>query len=100
MKRDDLSPSTRAIHTNEEGPRTNRPVAPPIYLSATFESTDIDEQVAGTDVAVPVLGALGRPSLVRDDVAVEREGQRSGLGSDDLRRIPVRHHREGRGAAE
>ncbi len=46
MKRDDLSPSTRAIHTNEEGPRTNRPVAPPIYLSATFESQDIDEQIA------------------------------------------------------
>ena len=46
MKRDDLSPSTRAIHTNEDGPRTNRPVAPPIYLSATFESQDIDEQIA------------------------------------------------------
>ncbi len=46
MKRENLSPSTRAIHTNEEGPRRNQPVAPPIYLSATFESKDIDEQVA------------------------------------------------------
>ena len=45
MKREQLSPSTRAIHTNEDGPRKNQPVAPPIYLSATFESKDIDAQV-------------------------------------------------------
>ncbi len=45
MKRDELSPSTRAIHGSSEGPRVNRPVAPPIHLSATFESKDVDEQV-------------------------------------------------------
>lgn len=46
MKREDLSLSTRAIHSGASGPRKNRPVTPPIHLSATFESKDIDEQVA------------------------------------------------------
>ena len=45
MKRNELSLSTRAIHGRSEGPRVNRPVVPPIHLSATFESKDIEEQV-------------------------------------------------------
>ena len=45
MKRNNLSSATRAIHGRSDGPRKNRPVTPPIYLSATFESKDVDEQV-------------------------------------------------------
>ena len=45
MKRDDWSLSTRAIHSGSEEPRKNQPVATPIFLSATFESKDVDEQV-------------------------------------------------------
>jgi len=46
MKREDLTLSTRAIHSGASGPRTNRPVSPPIHLSATFEAKDVDQQVA------------------------------------------------------
>jgi cystathionine beta-lyase/cystathionine gamma-synthase len=45
MKREDLSPLTRAVHGRGRFARTNQPVVPGIELSATFESTDIDEQV-------------------------------------------------------
>ncbi|MGH9321540.1 MAG: trans-sulfuration enzyme family protein [Vicinamibacteria bacterium] len=46
MKREDMSPFTRAVHGSEGSERVNRPVVAPIQLSATFESKDIDEQVA------------------------------------------------------
>jgi cystathionine beta-lyase/cystathionine gamma-synthase len=45
MKREDLSPLTRAVHGRGHFARSNQPVVPGIELSATFESTDIDEQV-------------------------------------------------------
>ena len=47
MKRDTLSPSTRAIHGEHggEASRKNQGVAPPIHLSATFEAKDVDEQI-------------------------------------------------------
>lgn len=45
MKRDQLQPSTRAIHSEIGGKRTNRPVTTPIYLSSTFESEDYDQQI-------------------------------------------------------
>jgi cystathionine beta-lyase/cystathionine gamma-synthase len=45
MKREDLSPFTRAVHGRGHFKRSNQPVVPAIVLSATFESTDIDEQV-------------------------------------------------------
>jgi cystathionine gamma-synthase len=45
MKKEDLQMSTRAIHTDIGEKRTNRPVATPIHLSATYESTDYDEQI-------------------------------------------------------
>lgn len=44
MKEDALSISTRAVHV-DIGERRNRPVATPIYLSATFEAADYDQQV-------------------------------------------------------
>ena len=45
MKSDDLHLSTRAIHSERGEKRTNRPVAPPIDLSATFESENYDQQI-------------------------------------------------------
>ncbi len=45
MKRE-TTPSTRAIHGGPPGERRNQPVVPPVHLSSTFESKDIDEQVA------------------------------------------------------
>jgi cystathionine beta-lyase/cystathionine gamma-synthase len=45
MKRDSLNLSTKAIHSELGEKRTNRPIAPPIYLSATFESEDYDQQI-------------------------------------------------------
>jgi cystathionine beta-lyase/cystathionine gamma-synthase len=44
MKRETTS-STRAIHGGPPGERRNQPVVPPVHLSSTFESRDIDEQV-------------------------------------------------------
>ncbi|MGH9392389.1 MAG: trans-sulfuration enzyme family protein [Vicinamibacteria bacterium] len=44
MKRE-TTPATRAIHGGGPTPRMNQPVVPPIHLSSTFESKDIDEQV-------------------------------------------------------
>jgi len=44
MKRE-TTPATRAIHGGGPAPRVNQPVVPPIHLSSTFESKDIDEQV-------------------------------------------------------
>jgi cystathionine beta-lyase/cystathionine gamma-synthase len=46
MKREHLSPLTRAVHGRLAGARVNQPVVPGIELSSTFESKDIDEQVA------------------------------------------------------
>jgi cystathionine beta-lyase/cystathionine gamma-synthase len=46
MKREHLSPLTRAVHGRATGARVNQPVVPGIELSATFESMDVDEQVA------------------------------------------------------
>jgi cystathionine gamma-synthase len=45
MKKDGLHMSTRAIHTDISEKRTNRPVATPIHLAATFESEDYNQQI-------------------------------------------------------
>ena len=75
MKRDDLSPSTRAIHTSQ-GPRKNQPVATPIHLSVTFESKDIDEQVAlEENKADTFYTRYGNPTLtVAERTIAELEG--------------------------
>ncbi len=44
MKRE-TTPATRAVHGGAKGERRNQPVVPPVHLSSTFESKDIDEQV-------------------------------------------------------
>jgi cystathionine gamma-synthase len=46
MKKEEHQMATRAIHSDIGQKRTNRPVATPIHLSATFESTDYDQQIA------------------------------------------------------
>jgi len=78
MKRYDLSPSTRAIHTSE-GPRKNEPVAPPIHLSATFESKDVDEQVALEEAKADTFYTrYGNPTLsLAERVIAELEGAES-----------------------
>lgn len=45
MSQDSRDLSTRAIHGPDPQSRKNRPVAPPIYLSATFESANVAEQI-------------------------------------------------------
>lgn len=76
MKREDLSLSTRAIHSGGHGPRSNRPVATPIHLSATFESKDVDEQVAIEEAKGDTFYTrYGNPTLtVAEGVVAELEG--------------------------
>jgi len=76
MKREDMSSSTRAIHSGATGPRTNRPVAPPIYLSATFESKDVDEQVAIEEAKADTFYTrYGNPTLtIAEQTVAELEG--------------------------
>jgi len=79
MKRDDLSLSTRAIHSGASGPRTNRPVVPPIHLSATFESKDVDEQVAIEEAKGDMFYTrYGNPTLsIAERTVAELEGTES-----------------------
>ena len=64
MKRDEPHLSTRAIHSEIGKKRTNRPVATPIYLSATFESEDYDEQIALEEAKADTFYArYGNPTL-------------------------------------
>ena len=76
MKREDLSLSTRAIHSGTSGPRKNRPVAPPIHLSATFESKDVDEQVAIEEAKGDMFYTrYGNPTLtIAERTVAELEG--------------------------
>lgn len=76
MKREDLSPTTRAIHARKEGPRSNAPVAPPIYLSATFESKDVDEQIALEEAKADTFYTrYGNPTLtLAERILAELEG--------------------------
>jgi cystathionine beta-lyase/cystathionine gamma-synthase len=79
MKRDAWSLSTRAIHSGAEGPRRNQPVATPIYLSATFESKDVDEQVATEEAKADTFYTrYGNPTLtVAERTVAELEGTES-----------------------
>lgn len=79
MKRDTLSSSTRAIHSGAEGPRKNQPVATPIYLSATFESKDVDEQIALEEAKADTFYTrYGNPTLsVAERTVAELEGTSS-----------------------
>lgn len=76
MKRDDWSLSTRAIHSGSEGPRKNQPVAIPIFLSATFESKDVDEQVLLEESKADTFYTrYGNPTLsVAESTIAELEG--------------------------
>jgi cystathionine beta-lyase/cystathionine gamma-synthase len=76
MKRDDLSASTRAIHGGSEGPRVNRPVAPPIHLSATFESKNVDEQVELEEKKADTFYTrYGNPTLtIAENMVADLEG--------------------------
>lgn len=76
LKREDLGAETRAIHSREEGPRRNQPVAPPIHLSATFESEDVDQQAAlEEEKADTFYTRYGNPTLsLAERVVAELEG--------------------------
>ncbi len=79
MKRDAMSLSTRAIHSGAPGPRRNQPVATPIYLSATFESKDVDEQIATEEAKADTFYMrYGNPTLtVAERAVAELEGAES-----------------------
>jgi cystathionine beta-lyase/cystathionine gamma-synthase len=76
MKRQDLSPLTRSVHGRGEFDRTNQPVVPPIHLSATFEATDVDEQVALEEAKADTFYTrYGNPTLsLAERVAADLEG--------------------------
>ncbi len=76
MKRDQYHLSTRAIHSEIGKKRTNRPVATPIYLSATFESEDYDEQIALEEAKADTFySRYGNPTLsVAERTLAELEG--------------------------
>lgn len=76
MKREDLSPLTRAVHGRGEFERTNQPVVPPIHLSSTFEATDVDEQVALEESKADTFYTrYGNPTLsLAERVAADLEG--------------------------
>ena len=46
MKKSELDLSTRAVHSELHAEKANRPVTSPIYLSATFEAANVDQQIA------------------------------------------------------
>jgi len=80
MKRDELHLSTRAVHSELDEKRVNRPVASPIYLSATFEAADVEEQIRLEAEGDTFYTRYGNPTLT----AVERtlaalEGTESAL---------------------
>ena len=74
--RERLKPATRAIHSGSAGPRRNRPVAPPLHLSATFEAKDVDEQAAlEEDKADTFYTRYGNPTLtIAEETIAELEG--------------------------
>lgn len=76
MRRDAMSPSTRAIHSRSEGARKNQPVTTPIYLSATFESKDVDEQISIEQAKADTFySRYGNPTLsVAEETIAELEG--------------------------
>ena len=76
MKREEHRLSTRAIHTDIGSKRTNRPVATPIHLSATFESEDYDQQIAlEEDKADTFYARYGNPTVsVAERTLADLEG--------------------------
>ncbi len=78
MKRE-TTPSTRAIHGGPPGERRNQPVVPPVHLSSTFESKDIDEQVALEErKADTFYTRYGNPTLsLAESVVADLEGAES-----------------------
>ncbi|MGH9463869.1 MAG: trans-sulfuration enzyme family protein [Vicinamibacteria bacterium] len=80
MKRDELHLSTRAVNPRSHEKRTNRPVAQPIYLSATFEATDVDEQIRLEEEGDTFYTRYGNPTLTAAEEAVATlEGAESAL---------------------
>lgn len=80
MKREQLSQLTRAIHGPSQGPRTNRPVAVPIHLTATFESKDVDEQIFLEETKADTFySRYGNPTLsVAEAIVADLEGAEAG----------------------
>jgi cystathionine beta-lyase/cystathionine gamma-synthase len=78
MKRE-TTPSTRAIHGGPPGERRNQPVVPPVHLSSTFESKDIDEQVELEErKADTFYTRYGNPTLsLAETVVADLEGTES-----------------------
>ena len=78
MKRE-TTPATRAIHGGGPTPRVNQPVVPPLHLSATFESKDIDEQVELEErKADTFYTRYGNPTLsLAERVVADLEGTES-----------------------
>lgn len=78
MKRE-TTPATRAIHGGEPASRVNQPVVPPIHLSSTFESKDIDEQVELEErKADTFYTRYGNPTLsLAERVVADLEGTES-----------------------
>lgn len=79
MKRE-TTPATRAVHGGGPTPRVNQPVVPPLHLSATFESKDIDEQVELEErKADTFYTRYGNPTLsLAERVIADLEGAESG----------------------
>ena len=80
MKKGDLHLSTRAIHSDVDAEKANRPVAPPIYLSATFGATDVDEQIAVEADGDMFYTRYGNPTLsLVERTLAGLEGAEAGL---------------------
>jgi cystathionine beta-lyase/cystathionine gamma-synthase len=80
MKQNELHLSTRAVHSEGNEKRANRPVASPIYLSATFEAADVDEQIALEVDGDTFYTRYGNPTLtVVERTLAELEGKESAL---------------------
>jgi cystathionine beta-lyase/cystathionine gamma-synthase len=80
MKPDELHLSTRAVNPRSHERRTNRPVATPIYLSATFEAVDVDEQIRLEEEGDTFYTRYGNPTLTAAELAVATlEGAESAL---------------------
>lgn len=70
MKRDELHLSTRAVNPHSDERRANRPVASPIYLSATFEASNVDEQIRLEEGSDTFYTRYGNPTLTAAQQAV------------------------------
>jgi cystathionine beta-lyase/cystathionine gamma-synthase len=79
MTKRETSLATRAIHGGGPAPRVNQPVVPPVHLSSTFESKDIDEQVALEErKADTFYTRYGNPTLsLAERVLADLEGAES-----------------------